>query len=43
MPATTKKLNREAPLEADPLLWNSTISIQPLKLHLVKSPLLLNL
>ena len=30
MPATTKKLNKEVPFEADPLIWNSTISIQPL-------------
>ena len=34
MPATTKKLNREAPLEADPPLRNSNISIQPIELHL---------
>ena len=36
MPAATKKLNRAAPFEGDPLLWNSTISIQPLELHLFK-------
>ena len=43
MPATTKKLNKEVPFEADPLIWNSTISIQPLELHPFILPQLLNL
>ena len=36
MPATTKKLNRVAPFQADPPPWNYIISMQPLELHLFK-------